>query len=193
MKICVVRHGETDWNKIGRIQGREDIPLNSSGEKQSQQVASYLRDAAWSAVITSPLLRAKQTAHIIAETLKIDVYEDVDFIERDYGKISGLTAAEREKRNLDFNNAGSEDWNVVQKRVYGALLKYAEKFAGENIIIVSHGAAINSVLTTLSNREFGSGITKLKNACISMLEYKDGEMSIVFYNKQAAELLEPIK
>jgi len=183
MKICVVRHGETDWNKIGRIQGREDIPLNETGKKQSREIASYLRETTWSAVITSPLSRAKQTAQIIAEALQLPVFEDEDLVERDYGNISGLTAAEREEKNLDFNNAGAEEWNEVQKRVFGALLKHAEKHTGENIIIVSHGAAINSVLTTLSNREFGTGITKLKNACINMLEYENGKLNIVFYNK----------
>ena len=59
MKICLIRHGETDWNLIGKFQGREDIPLNKTGIEQIQRAADYLKKSKWGEIITSPLSRAK--------------------------------------------------------------------------------------------------------------------------------------
>ena len=54
MKICLIRHGETDWNVIGRLQGREDIPLNENGKIQARQCGLSLKSMNWTAIITSP-------------------------------------------------------------------------------------------------------------------------------------------
>lgn len=67
MEICLVRHGETDWNKVGKIQGHTDIELNENGIRQAYACAEYLNNAPFELIITSPLKRAKQTAEIIAE------------------------------------------------------------------------------------------------------------------------------
>lgn len=190
MKICIIRHGETDWVKAGRIQGREDIPLNEMGIQQSEKVAQYLENYQWHEIITSPLSRTKQTAGIIAEKIGITtIHDEIDFIERDYGKASGLSAEVRKATYPDGNYEDMEDWNILQKRVFGALSKYIQKYNDKNIIIVSHGGSINSILATLSNHEIGSGKTRLKTACISMLEIIDDKIEIIFYNKEADELL----
>jgi uncharacterized phosphatase len=70
MKICLVRHGETNWNKLNKYQGRADIPLNETGINQIKETAEYLKKFIWEEIITSPLLRAKQSAEIIAEEIK---------------------------------------------------------------------------------------------------------------------------
>jgi len=189
MEICLIRHGETDWNVSGRLQGREDIPLNANGISQAEQCGLNLKRGNWRAIITSPLLRARQTADVIASVLNIGpVSEDIGLIERDYGKASGLTVEERSKRFPDGKYEGIEDWNDLRDRVFGALQRNTVKFASDNIIVVSHGSAINSILAELSSHEIGTGKTHLKNACVSMLEYNDGSFKIVFYNKTAEEL-----
>ena len=71
MKICLIRHGETDWNVIGKLQGREDIPLNENGKIQAQYCGKALKNMVWTTIITSPLSRARQTAEIIAGVLNI--------------------------------------------------------------------------------------------------------------------------
>ena len=90
MNICIIRHGEIDWNLCGKLQGREDIPLNQNGIAQAKNCGLYLKSGKWQAVFTSPLLRARQTAEIIAGAVQIpnSIYEDNDLIERDYGKAS---------------------------------------------------------------------------------------------------------
>jgi len=190
MYICLIRHGETDWNASGRLQGREDIPLNANGIYQAEQCGTALKSGKWGAIFTSPLKRARQTADILAEILNIpELYEDAGLMERDYGKASGLTAEDRAVRFPDGKWEGTEDTSRLRNRVLVAVKRCAERFPDENIIIVSHGSAINSLLAVLSNDEIGTGKTRLKNACVNMLEYKNNILSIVFSNKSAEELL----
>lgn len=120
-----------------------------------------------------------------------EIYEDPGLLERDYGKASGLTAEERAARFPDGRYDGIEDWASLRDRVLSALIRSAGKFPSEDIIAVSHGSAINSVLAELSNHEIGTGKTRLKNACVNMLEYRDDLLSIVFCNKSADELVQP--
>ena len=189
MNICVIRHGETDWNTSGKLQGREDIPLNENGKLQAERCGLALNNQKWRAVFTSPLSRAKETAVIIANVLDVhEVYEENDLVERDYGKASGLTEVERKALFPDGKYEGIEDWEMLRDRVYGAILRAADKFYPEDIIVVSHGSAINSILAELSNHEIGTGKTRLENACVNMLEYSNQSLKIVFYNKSSEEL-----
>jgi len=187
MKICVIRHGETDWNTVGKLQGREDIPLNETGAEQARNCASALAGGNWAAVYTSPLSRAVKTAEIIAAELNIPVYADEALTERDFGKSSGLTY---DKRNWLFPNGGdgSENMEAVRERMYNAVKRIADAHYPHNVIIVSHGGSINALLAKLSNFAIGSGKTVLKNACMSILEYDGGAFEIESYNKTSEEI-----
>jgi len=189
MKICLLRHGETDWNSLGKLQGREDVPLNTTGIEQINEAAKYLKNFDWSIIITSPLSRAKTSAEIISKEVgDVKILEEIDFIERDYGKASGMMPDERKLAFPDGIWTGAEPQDKLQNRTINALVKYIEEYDGENIIIVSHGAAINSILAYFSNNEIGTGKTTLKNACMTLLEKTDNEIKIVYYNKIAGEL-----
>jgi uncharacterized phosphatase len=189
MKIICIRHGETDWNKLGKLQGREDIPLNEAGIEQVREASRYFTPFVWDEIISSPLSRAKQTAEIIAEKAAIkNIREDLGLIERDMGEVSGMTMEERRRAFPDGKFGGMEPLEKMQSRVLNCLLTYTKEFPGKNIIVVSHGAAINSILSYLSNGEVGTGKTLLNNACLSLLEYDGKKFSIVFFNKEAKEL-----
>lgn len=192
MKICIIRHGETEWNKAGRLQGREDIPLNETGIHESKKVAQYLSKMKWHEIISSPLSRTAQTSQIIAHELGITTIQyDIGFIERDFGKASGLTPQMRASIYPDGNYEGMEELDTLQKRVFDALHKYVGLYKDKDIIIVSHGGAINSLLATLSNGEIGSGKTRLKTSCINLLEETGEKIKIVYYNKSVDELSQP--
>ena len=189
MQICLLRHGETDWNSAGKLQGRDDIPLNVTGIEQVNEAAKYLKKFNWHIIITSPLSRAKMSAEIISKEIgNIKVLEDTDFIERDYGQASGMTSDEIKLSFPDGKWAGIEPHEELQNRTVNALIKYTREYDGKNIIIVSHGGTINAILAYLSENEIGAGKTFLKNACISLLEKTIDKIDIIYYNKTANEL-----
>jgi len=188
MKICIIRHGETDWNTIGKLQGREDIPINDSGIEQIKSTLDYLRKYNWHIIITSPLLRAKMSAEIIAKGINTEIREEMDFIERDYGKASGMTLDERETNFPNGKWPGIESIESLQKRTVAALLKYIKEYSGYNIIIISHGLAIDSILSFLSNHEIGVEKTSLRNGSITLLEKNEDRINILFFNKVASEI-----
>ena len=85
MEITFVRHGQTEWNSLGKQQGKEDIPLNSRGIEQAKQTAQLLADRQFDRVYCSPLQRAKQTAQIICENRQIPIFYEPRIAERDMG------------------------------------------------------------------------------------------------------------
>ena len=92
-KVCFVRHGQTDWNLNGFIQGRENNPLNKIGIQQARDTARFLQSERWDIVISSPLIRAYDTAKEIAKAVGLSsILLDSRFIERDFGEISGCEA-----------------------------------------------------------------------------------------------------
>ena len=172
------------------MQGREDIPLNAKGLAQAAAVAEYLAQTPWDVIISSPLQRARQTAEVIGQRLGIqEIIEDPCFMERDYGKGSGLTLAERKARYPDRQYEGMENWDILCSRMMNGLDRYVKDCIGRNIIIVSHGSAINSVLATLSSGKIGTGKTRLANACVNILRYGEGSYTIELYNQTAEYLL----
>ena len=191
MKICLIRHGETEWNSLGKFQGREDIPLNNSGIEQIQRAANYFKQSSWDEIITSPLARAKMSAEIIRKETGLEkIHEEAGLMERDFGELSGLTKEEAKKIFPDGNYKGMEPLEELQARTMNALMKCIKEHSGKNIIIVTHGGVINSILTVLSGNEIEMGKAISKNACITLLEKQGDEIGIVFYNKEESELRE---
>lgn len=183
MKLFLIRHGETDWNKQGRFQGREDIPLNETGIKQALNCGQALKGGHYAAVITSPLIRAKKTAEMIAETVGIEkIIVEEDFIERDFDKISGMTPQERKAFLASGQVDNKEPFEVICKRMLHGIMKYAGMFYNENLILISHGASIRAVLDQFTGGEITSKRIILKNTCISILEYEDGFLELKAYN-----------
>jgi uncharacterized phosphatase len=190
MKICLLRHGETNWNILGKLQGREDIPLNMKGIEQIKETVKYLKKNNWKLIITSPLIRAKVTAEIISKGIgNIKIYENDDFVERSYGQASGMTFGERKIIFPDGKYIGIEPYERLQNRTVNGLLKSIKKYKGSDMIIVSHGAAINSILAYLSKDEIGGNGTILKNACMTLLEEMNDEIKIIYSNKTVDELI----
>lgn len=182
-KLCLVRHGETDWNSLGKLQGRQDIPLNEIGVLQAIECREFLKSTNWDVIISSPLKRAKETAEIINNELKIPIIEMVEFIERDYGDAEGMTVTERFTAFPNRNYTNQEDRETLTKRVMAGIQKINQLYQGKRVLLVAHGGVINTILAQFSNGEIGSGKTKLINACISNIEFIDEEWKIKNYNQ----------
>lgn len=181
--ICLVRHGETEWNAQGIIQGQMDIPLNARGIQQAEECAVHLREEKYDVLITSPLRRAKQTAEIINRNWHIPLVEMDDFLERYFGEAQGMTKEERLSKYPDKNYPNLESRDSVKSRVMTGLHKITQNYPDKYVLLVAHGAVINSILATLSNGEIGSGKTKLINACISNITFAQDRWSVQAYNQ----------
>ena len=167
MRICIIRHGETDWNAEGRFQGREDIPLNAAGLEQARACAQVLQGEGWARVLTSPLCRARRTAREIADVLGVPQVEvDWDLVERDLGAASGMTRSERNRAFPNGVYPGMEALEGVQARMQRALDRCLAQ--GKDAILISHGAAIRALLEALTGDSM-KGV-RLHNGGMSLLQ-----------------------
>jgi uncharacterized phosphatase len=182
-EICLVRHGQTDWNAEGKIQGRTDIELNEMGVRQAAACRDHLANENWDIIISSPLLRARQTAEIINGKLKKPFLIMDEFIERCFGRAEGLTAEERHALFPDRDYPEMESREAQNTRLKEGLDKISMHYHGKRVILVSHGASINALLSLLSSGVIGSGRTKLENACFCSLKYKEKEWLVEYYNE----------
>lgn len=111
--LYLIRHGQTEWNLKGRLQGGKDSQLTALGREQASAVALSLQKAAPGSILASPLGRAKKTAEIIAKALDIPITEDERLGELRFGKAEGLTMSEIDKRWPDFRAHREQDkWHV---------------------------------------------------------------------------------
>lgn len=177
--ICLVRHGETDWNASGRLQGATDIPLNNAGIQQAKECGEFLKASEWDVMITSPLKRAKRTAEIIHENLiDVPLIEMDDFSERYFGDAEGMTVDERKATYSSRNYPNQEEMDSFKDRIMTGIKKVNQNYPDGKILLVAHGAVINSILSTLSKGKVGSGKTKLINACISNIQFQDEQWGV---------------
>jgi uncharacterized phosphatase len=144
--LVLVRHGETEWNRVGRVQGRTDIPLNDTGREQARATGRRLRGEAFDAVVSSPLSRAADTAGIIADELGLGEPELIEaLVERDYGGAEGMTGDEIAAQ-LGGHLVARESREATVARVKPALLAIAARHPGQRVLVVSHGGVIGSLV-----------------------------------------------
>jgi probable phosphoglycerate mutase len=150
--LLVVRHGQSEWNAIGRWQGHADPALSELGRRQAAVAAASV--GAVDGIISSDLLRAAETAAIIAEQLGVGpVMIDERLRERDVGEWTGLTRVEINKRWPGWIDDlrrpdGFEDVDSVLLRVVEALASIREASPGGSLLVVTHGGVIRSLANT---------------------------------------------
>lgn len=179
----MVRHGETDWNAAGRLQGKTDIPLNDTGIGQAKEAAAHLKNSEWDVIITSPLKRARRTAEIIGAKVKVPIVDMADFQERGYGQAEGLLAEERLEAFPDKVYPGAETIGELKSRVMNGINEINREYNGKKILLVAHGGVINAILSELSMGEIGTGKTKLINTCLSNIDFMEEKWNIRDYNQ----------
>ncbi|HHT7235310.1 histidine phosphatase family protein [Bacillus hominis] len=181
-EICLVRHGQTDWNFQEIIQGREDIPLNEVGKKQASQSAAALQAESWDIIISSPLIRAQETAKEIAGAIGLpSILLDERFMERNFGEASGKPVAAVRELITEGNVEGMEQDEEIVERCFTALQEVAAAHGDKRIIIVAHSHAIKAILHAIAPDEI-TFKTPLKNACISYVKENSGKWDVLKYN-----------
>ncbi|TYS18602.1 histidine phosphatase family protein [Rossellomorea vietnamensis] len=182
-KICIVRHGQTDWNKERRLQGRTDIDLNETGERQAAEARDYLYKEEWDVIFTSPLKRAKRTAEIINERLQLPLLEMEEFAERYFGEAEGLLIEESLRKYPNGGSPGQESREEVVDRAIRGVKEIQRRFPDKNVLLVAHGALIGLLLAKLSPEKFIYGETRLVNACINTIHFQDNKWSLKKFNQ----------
>lgn len=159
MKLYIVRHGETDWNVAGKLQGRTDIPLNENGRNAAKETRDRLKEIPFAAAYTSPLGRAKETAELILANRNIEIIEDARIIEVGFGIYEGQRRGcaddNIEKFFCDPENycpmGDGETIEAVFQREseFLDMLKQNKSYEDKNILIVTHGAALSGLLCVI--------------------------------------------
>jgi probable phosphoglycerate mutase len=149
--LCLARHGETDWNKRGILQGWTDVPINDRGRQQAHEMAKAYANAGFDAVWSSPLVRALETAQIIATTLGLAPPNQHEGLkERHFGAIQGIPKDELAelnpaqlsqilRRNPAAQFVGGESMDEFADRVLGAVSDIARRQLGQRLLVVTHG------------------------------------------------------
>lgn len=187
-QLCIIRHGETDWNLQGRTQGSVDIPLNPGGRRQARAAAAYLAEASWDFIYASPLSRAYETAQIIASAVGLsELRTDPRLVERHFGEAEGMDVDERKQRFRGAPIPEAESWEAVRTRGYEAAREIVAAHPGKRIIAVAHGGLIGGLLSEISGGELQPGKPPLANCAMTLLEW-DGRWRIRWFNRVASEL-----
>lgn len=184
--VALVRHGETDWNREGRLQGSSDIPLNSLGRRQAVRAGVELAALPyiWSTLVSSPLSRAHATATAIGGQIGLTVtatYDDL--VERSFGEAEGTREYQRWQRWPGGLFPGMEPHHDVARRMSGRVEQLADEHVGEAVIAVSHGGAIRAVLGPL----LGGPPPRIRNGGISILERTADTWNVLAINSTPPE------
>lgn len=160
LNLYLLRHGETDWNKIGRFQGWTDIPLNETGRTQARSIASTLKELEFLHCVSSDLGRAQETLSLATEN-RYPLHQDKRFREIFCGAWEGQTKDTLREQNehiekyfidpLNFPPRDGETLHQLLERSAAALQELLDTYrtATGNILIVSHGGTIRALLTHL--------------------------------------------
>lgn len=194
-RFILVRHGQTEWNRVERFRGRADVPLNATGLDQAAATGRRIA-AAWqpAAVYSSPLSRAIQTADAVVSHFNQEVQVLPGLIDIDYGQWQGLTpdeASSRWPKLVDaWNNAphtahipDGETLADVHARGLAAVRELANRHEGQTIVLVSHTVMNRAILLAvlgLGNDRFWR--LRQDPCAINVFEVDRGDFTLVSFN-----------
>ena len=192
MELILIRHGETIWNKEGRVQGLSDIELSDVGLNQARKLALSIQDLNIKAIYSSPVKRAYQTAQIINEIHNAPIFLEPGLVEMDQGDFEGLTFQELKTCEKDFLQRWMKDPAAVtmpngeslaglQKRAWSVVANIIDKT--EDALIVSHNFTIAAILCRIQN----ISLSQFRKVCVgtaskTVVSFQNGSASIDVLN-----------
>ncbi len=199
LRLYLVRHGQTAWNHIGRIQGHSDVPLDEVGSQQAERVAHWLAQRLASrqslhAVYSSDLQRAARTAQVIAERLNAPLLLTPALRERDWGAWEGLTRDEVIERYpehhftylydpLGGTPPAAEPMTAFWERVQQFARMLYERYTEGELIVVGHGGSLRILLCDALAGDIQTyRRIRLDNAALSIIERVDGRIWVALLN-----------
>lgn len=182
--IGIIRHGITTWNQEGRFQGHRDVPLAEEGILQAQALARRLSKEPWDLIVTSDLMRARQTAEILAEHLGVEtILLDERLREISGGLLDGTTESERvakwgeEWYDMDLGLESEESCRI---RGTACIEELSNQYPDKRMLVISHGTLLDYTLRALlPEKENGD---HLRNTSVTTLHKKDDGWDCELYN-----------
>ena len=180
-RVIAIRHGETDWNLEGRVQGHLDVPLNPLGLQQAERLAQALGRDGIDVVYSSDLMRARQTAEAVVRQGGQPFQLEPGLRERDFGSFQGLTFSQIEaqfpeqarlwrERDPDYRPGGGESLNLFYARCLEASLRLARAHPGQTIALVAHGGVMDCLYRAATHQGLQAPRSwPLENASINRL------------------------
>ena len=186
VRLCIVRHGETEWNAAGRVQGQLDVPLSPVGLAQARAVAAVLGKESFDAIHSSDLVRVRQTAEPASRLLRQEVILDRRLRERHYGVFQGMTYAEAKERlpedyerfrskDPDFAFQSGESLKLFNERCLSYFREVVERHKGQNLLVFTHGGVLEMLYRHATGRGLSSARDfEIPNAALNRLEFGAG-------------------
>ena len=193
VKVILVRHGETNWNKLRHVQGgRSDTRLNKKGKQQAESVALRLKTEKVQAIYSSPLQRALNTAKAIARHHQTKVGIEPALKEIDAGELEGIPIGEIGSR-LDqlltgpgdsiFKMPGGESLAEVQQRAWSTIQRLVTQHPDGVIVVVSHYFAILTIICAVLNLHLSQiGRLRLNPGSISTIIFDEQRQRLILFN-----------
>lgn len=190
MKVILVRHGETDYNKNRMIQGTIDIPLNETGRKQAKDAASKLSLHQIDCAYCSTLNRAIETAQILLQESNINVSltQDARLVERSYGELEGTSFDVYQNSRGQAIYQTIEAKELVTKRMQSFIREKYQENPNQVMLVVAHGACIRILLESFNlipnraeiekNKENLSRYLIIPNTSFTTIEYREDTVTM---------------
>ena len=181
MKLYIIRHGQTDWNVEGKIQGRQDIPLNAAGRSQAEMLAKGMEKRPVTAIYSSPQIRAMETAETLARAQGVTVIPVPELAEIGYGDWEGRTASDilaKERKLYEewwqhpatVAPPGGETLNQVDERCRQAWDMIRSGMKGDTAVVAHGGTLAHFIVHLLEGQPEAKEIV-VSNASITTMDY----------------------
>ena len=204
LRLWLVRHGESTWNAVGRVQGWADPPLSDRGQWQAQQVAHRLAGVPLSAIYCSTLQRAFQTAQIIAGVVGLTPGPDLRLREHGMGEATGktwgreaflsewpsLTELANQGKPIREFIPGAEPELAFTHRIRAALAAVRKVHAEGDVAVVAHGGVFRTYLADLLQASMGSAEFSFGNASLTQIEFTAEHFAKVRFVNDCTHVLE---
>ncbi len=196
-QLLLVRHGQTDWNLRGLVQGQTDEPLDDQGRGQARRLGQRLAGLGLTALHSSDLSRAAETAALVGQATGLAPQLSAAWRELNLGAAEGRPRAEALGDHADMASAaalsqgplatGAETWEQVQDRVLPALDQLLAAHPGERVLLVGHGGSLKVLLSHLLGlrRAMVPRLSVGGNTGLSIVEFHQGEPRLVLLNDQS--------
>lgn len=195
MRVILVRHGETEWNRLRRVQGGgSDTPLNERGKQQVEALGLRLKTETIQAVYSSPLQRSRDTAQAIARHCQKEVNLEPAFLELRLGELEGVLIDEvgRSFNELLITSRqgevlpkvpGGESLVELQQRAWSAIQRLVSQHTGGDIIVVSHSFVILSIICSVLDLSLTQiGRFRISPASISSISFDRQPPRLILFN-----------